>query len=437
MTDFNIDGQRLWASLMAMAEVGAIAKDGCRRLALSDEDGEARRLFKAWCEQEGLSIRMDRVGNIFARRAGTRPELPSVCIGSHLDTQPNGGRFDGVLGVLAGLEVVRTLNEQGLETDHPIDIAVWTNEEGCRFSPAMLGSGVFSGAITLPDALAARDSNGHAFGDELVRIGECGAIEVKPDEFAAYLELHIEQGPILDDVGKSIGVVTGAQGIRWYDVSIDGVACHAGPFPMDRRDDPLLPAALIIQGVNRLALSHRDGRGTIGEFVVEPASRNVVPGRVRLTVDLRHHNDKILDEMHAGLSSMIDDIRCQFPGQTITLTDVWYSPPVRFDDGLVTAIRSAAERCGAAHMDIVSGAGHDAVNVARVVPTAMIFIPCRNGISHNEAEFADPRHVAEGGNVLLHAVLNVAGKNLACAKASLAITGVCAHQSVSFDLHPK
>ncbi len=437
MAELNIDGERLWASLMTMAEIGAIPNNGCRRLALSGEDGEARRLFKAWCEQEGLSVRMDRVGNIFARREGARPELPAICIGSHLDTQPNGGRFDGVLGVLAGLEVVRTLNEQGVETDHPIAIAVWTNEEGCRFSPAMLGSGVFSGSIALPDALAARDAHGRALGEELVRIGANGTDEVKPDEFAAYLELHIEQGPILEDLGKSIGVVTGAQGIRWYDTTIDGTACHAGPFPMDRRDDPLLPAAHIIQGVNFLARTHQDARGTIGEFAVEPASRNVVPGRVRLTIDLRHHSGKILDEMHAGLQSMIDDIRREFPRQKIKLTEVWHSPPVHFDDGLVKAVRSAAVRCGADHMDIVSGAGHDAVNLARVVPTAMIFVPCRGGISHNEAEYAEPRHVAEGANVLLHAVLNVAGKTLAGETDSLARAGLRAHRNLSFDLHPK
>jgi beta-ureidopropionase / N-carbamoyl-L-amino-acid hydrolase len=396
MTDLNIDGERLWASLMAMAEIGAIPNDGCRRLALSDEDGEARRLFKAWCVQESLSIRMDRVGNIFARREGTRPELPAICIGSHLDTQPNGGRFDGVLGVLAGLEVVRTLNEQGAETDHPIEIAVWTNEEGCRFSPAMLGSGVFSGSIALPDALAAADAHGRVLGEELVRIGEIGTDEIKPEEFGAYLELHIEQGPVLEDLGKTVGVVTGAQGIRRYDVSIEGMACHAGPFPMHRRDDPLLPRV------------HKDARGTIGEFSVEPSSRNVVPGRVRLTIDLRHHSEKTLGEMHAGLQSMIDDIRLEFPKQTIKLTEVWHSPPVYFDDGLVKAVRSAAVKCGVDHMDIVSGTGHDAVNVARVIPTAMIFVPCRGGISHNEAEFAEPAHITTGANVLLHAAVSVA-----------------------------
>ncbi len=404
MNDARIDGGRLWQSLMDLAKIGATPKGGVCRIALTDRDREGRDLVCSWLKSAGCTISVDSIGNIFARRPGRNNDLPPVVAGSHIDTQPTGGKFDGNYGVLAALEVVRTLNDRSIETERPFEVAIWTNEEGTRFTPVMMGSGVFAGAFTLDHALAQKDIDGKSVGDELRRIGYAGDIPTgKP--FAAYFEAHIEQGPILEDTENTIGVVTGALGLRWYDVVVTGQDAHAGPTPMHLRKDGLLAAARIVEEVNRIALAHQPaGRGTVGFMQVKPNSRNVVPGEVRLSVDLRHADKARLDLMEAELRQACEKIEHR-GGVRIEMKCVTDYPPLAFDDGLVGSVRSSAQELGYRHMDIVSGAGHDACYVARVAPTAMIFVPCESGISHNEIENAEPEHLEAGGNVLFKAVL--------------------------------
>ncbi|MBM3541838.1 MAG: Zn-dependent hydrolase [Alphaproteobacteria bacterium] len=409
MRNLRVNGERLWASLMEMAKIGALPKGGCGRLALSDEDKAGRDLFVSWCKAAGCTIRMDALGNIFARREGRNPALPPVMTGSHLDTQPHGGKFDGVLGVLAGLEVIRSLNDAKIVTDAPVEVACWTNEEGARFTPAMCASGVFGGAFTADYVLAQTDLSGKTFGDELKRIGYAGSEPCGGRPIGAFFELHIEQGPILEAEKLPIGVVTGVQGVRWYDVVVSGQDAHAGPTPMDMRRDALLAAARMVNAVNREARARAPyGRGTVGQMQVVPNSRNTVPGEIKFTVDLRHPEKPALDGLEAAVKAAFDDIARQLR-VAVSFARIWDSPPTAFAEAPVAAVREAAKALGYAHRDIVSGAGHDSVYISRVAPTAMIFIPCKGGLSHNEEETAEPEHVTQGANVLLQAMIARAG----------------------------
>jgi beta-ureidopropionase / N-carbamoyl-L-amino-acid hydrolase len=411
MRNLKVNGERLWASLMTLAEIGATPKGGVCRLAASDLDAVARRLFIGWCEEAGCTVRIDRIGNIFARRPGRNPNLPPVMTGSHLDTQPTGGKFDGAYGVMAALEVVRTLNDLGIDSEAPIEIAAWTNEEGARFSPAMVGSGVFAGVFDLGYGLGRPDNaTGATLGAELERIGFAGSEAVGACAVAAYFEAHIEQGPILEAAGKPIGVVTGAQGQRWYEVTVSGQEAHAGPTPMNRRRDALVGAARMIEAVNRIGHAHApDACATVGFVQVSPNSRNTIPGRVFFTVDFRHPEDAVLTRMDHELRQACDESAAAI-GLEVEVKEFWYFPPTPFHRDLVAAVRAAAGEQGYPHQDIISGAGHDAVYLARVAPTAMVFVPCIGGISHNEIEDAKPADLTAGCNVLLQVVLEQANQ---------------------------
>jgi N-carbamoyl-L-amino-acid hydrolase len=402
--NLSVDADRLWNSLMELARIGATDKGGVCRLALTDLDREGRDLFRRWCEEAGCAVSVDPMGNLFARRPGRNPDLPPVGTGSHLDSQPTGGKFDGAYGVLAGLEVIRTLNDHGIETEAPVEVVAWTNEEGARFPPAMVGSGVFAGAFDLDYGLSRSDREGRTLGEELERIGYAGDAPLGKT-FGAFFEAHIEQGPILENAGNTIGIVTGVQGIRWYDVDIVGAESHAGPTPMDHRRDALAAAARLLPLIYAVAHDRPpDGRATVGEFHLHPGSRNTVPGRIELTVDLRHPDAGALAEMDADLHAAADRIAAE-TGLECRAEQVWYSPPVAFDPDCVEAVRRGAKAAEHAYQDVVSGAGHDAVYVSGVAPTAMVFIPCAGGVSHNEAESADKADAAAGCDVLLHAML--------------------------------
>ncbi len=404
----QVNGERLWASLMAMAQIGPGVAGGCNRQALTDDDRAGRDLFVAWAKDAGCTIAIDQVGNIFARRPGRDPDAAPVLTGSHLDTQPTGGRFDGVYGVLAGLEVVRTLNDRSIETQRPIEIACWTNEEGSRFAPAMLGSGVVSGVYDLAFAYSRTDKDGKTFKDELERIGYRGEVSAAPRTFAAMFEAHIEQGPVLEHQGDRIGVVTGIQGAYWLDVVLDGQSCHAGPTPMELRRDPWR-AALEIIG-EAFAISDRnppDARCTIGDMTVEPGSRNTVPHRLTFPIDIRHPDNDRLDIMVVGLREFIAEA-CARHRIDVRIDVVWKMPATTFDARLVSLVETAASRLGNRSRRMVSGAGHDSLHTALFGPTAMIFVPCEGGLSHNEAENATPSDLAAGASVLLNALLAVA-----------------------------
>ncbi|OZI69551.1 Zn-dependent hydrolase [Bordetella genomosp. 2] len=399
----RIDGRRLWDSLMELARIGATDKGGVCRLALTDLDRQGRDLVVSWARELGCAVRVDAIGNIFMRRPGRRDDLPPVMTGSHLDTQPTGGKFDGNFGVLAGIEVLRTLHDHGIVTEAPLEVAVWTNEEGSRFVPVMMGSGVFAGAFTLEHALAQRDRDGTSVGDALRAIGYAGSEPAGQTAVGAYFEAHIEQGPVLEAHDTVIGVVQGALGQRWYDITVTGMEAHAGPTPMELRRDALLGAAELVRLVNRIALDHAPhGRGTVGWVENYPNSRNVIPGRVRLTVDMRAADDATLSAMDRALR---DGCAAAAQGLDVQVEQVVYFPPQPFDPALVGAVRDGAAALGLSAMDVISGAGHDAVYMARVAPTAMIFVPCKDGISHNEIEDARPDHLEAGCNVLLHAML--------------------------------
>lgn len=407
--NLQIDGRRLWESLMEMAKIGATPKGGVCRLALTDLDQRGRDLFIRWCREAGLAVTVDRIGNIFARRPGEDDSRPAVATGSHLDTQPTGGKFDGIFGVLAGIEVVRTLNDHGVRTRAPIELVVWTNEEGSRFAPSMMGSGVFAGAFALADILRRSDRDGRTVGEELARIGYAGDAPVGGRRIGAFFETHIEQGPVLEERKKTIGVVTGAQGLRWYDVAVEGRESHAGTTPMDRRQDALVGAARMVEAIHRLGVSHAPhGRTTVGVIEVKPASRNTIPGHVAFTVDMRHPEAATLDRMDAALRESCERVAADL-GIRAKVEEVSYSPPVAFDPRLQDAVRRAAESAGYSQMDIISGAGHDSCYMARVAPTAMIFVPCAGGLSHNEEEAATPDDLAAGCTVLLHAMIGQAG----------------------------
>ena len=407
-TNLKINGQRLWDSLMEMAQIGATPKGGCNRQTVTDLDRQGRLLFKRWCEAIGCTVSVDEMGNMMALRPGKRADLPPVVVGSHLDTQPTGGKFDGVAGVLSGLEVLRTLHDLGYETDHPVMVVNWTNEEGSRFSPAMMASGVWAGAFTRDWAYGRTDRDGKVFGEELARIGFKGELPCQPQSWKCHLELHIEQGPVLEAENKTIGVVTGGQGIRWLDVTITGKESHAGSTPMPRRKDALVAAAKVIAALDGIAREQAPyGVTTVGDIRIAKPSRNVIPGEVTFTVDMRHPDGAVIDVMEERLRAVVAEA-CARDGLPYVCDRIWYFPPVAFDPTCIAAVRAAAEAEGYEWREIVSGPGHDSCYTARHVPTSMIFIPCKDGLSHNEEEWAEPEHVEAGGNVLLHAVLQMA-----------------------------
>ncbi len=403
--DLTINGKRLWDSLMELAKIGATPKGGVCRLALTDLDKQGRDLVTSWGKAAGLTVTIDKIGNVFMRRAGKNPSLPPIACGSHIDTQPTGGKFDGNYGVLAGIEVVRTLNDKNIQTEAPIEVIFWTNEEGSRFVPVMMGSGVFAGAFTLDHVYAAKDVAGKTVKEELTRIGYVGDEEPGKHPMGAYFEAHIEQGPVLEDANKTIGVVTGVLGLRWYDCVVSGMEAHAGPTPMALRKDALQVAARIMQETVAIANKYPPyGRGTVGFVQVHPNSRNVIPGTVKFSIDLRNVDNERLDTMDKEIRAFIEKTSKE-SGLPISLEQVSYFPPCPFEKGCVEAVRSGAERLGYSLMDAVSGAGHDAVYMARLAPAGMIFVPCKDGISHNEIEDAKPEHLEAGCNVLLHAML--------------------------------
>ncbi len=406
--NLRIDAARLWDSLMEMARVGPGVAGGNNRQTLTDADAEGRALFRRWCEAAGGSVGVDRMGTMFAAFPGSDPALDPVGVGSHLDTQPTGGKYDGVLGVLGGLEIVRTLRDLGLRTRRPIVVVNWTNEEGTRFAPPMLASGVFAGVHELDWAYARTDARGLRFGDELGRIGWMGEEEVGRRRLHAFLELHIEQGPILEAEGRDIGVVTHGQGLRWIECTVTGKGQHTGSTPMYMRRNAGRGLARVTELVHEIAIARQPAAaGAIGHVDVFPNSRNIIPERVVFTVDFRSHRLEILEEMVAELMTRAPGV-CADVGVKFAARLVGQFDPPAFDPVLLERIRAAADRLGLSHMDIISGAGHDACWINRVCPTAMVMVPCRDGLSHNEAEEITPAWAEAGVNVLMQAVLETA-----------------------------
>ena len=404
LPNLRIDGARLWGELMETAAIGATPKGGLCRLTLTDLDRQVRDWFKTRAEALGCTVTVDSMGAMFARRPG-RADVPPIAMGSHLDTQPTGGKFDGVLGVLAALEALRTMVEAGYETYAPITVVNWTNEEGSRFTPAMLASGTYARVFERDWAAARRDRAGVAFGEALEAIGYRGSEPCGARPLSAFFELHIEQGPILEAEGKEIGAVTGVQGMRWYELTVTGQDAHTGATPMRLRKNALVGAARVVEAIEQIAHQHAPlAVGTVGSMEVKPNSPNVVPGEVFFTVDLRHPEATTLEAMEQIFLREVDNV-CRPLGLEVKLAKIWDQPPVRFDAACVDAVRQAAKDAGYSVRDMVSGAGHDSAYVARVAPTAMIFVPCRGGISHNEAEFTSQEQCARGAQVLLQAVL--------------------------------
>ena len=406
--NLRIDPDRLWDSLMEMAKIGPGVAGGNNRQTLTDEDSEGRHLFQRWCEEAGLTMGVDQMGTMFARREGTDPDALPVYMGSHLDTQPTGGKYDDVLGDLGGLEVIRTLNDLGIKTKHPIVVTNWTNEEGTRFAPAMLASGVFAGMHELDWAYGRTDAKGKKFGEELERIGWKGEETVGDRKMKAFFELHIEQGPILEDEGVDIGVVTHGQGLWWLEVTLTGKDAHTGSTPMPKRRNAGLGMARVTELVHEVAMDFQpDAVGAIGHVEVYPNSRNVIPGKVVFTIDIRSPDREVLDTMRArieqGVATIAEALDIEY-----AIEPVGHFDPVTFDEGCVKAVRDAAERLGYSHRDIVSGAGHDACWINRVAPTAMVMCPCVDGLSHNEAEEITKDWARAGADVLFHAVVETA-----------------------------
>ena len=408
ISNLRVNGDRLWDSLMEMAKIGPGVAGGNNRQTLTDEDSEGRNLFKKWCEDQGCSMGLDKMGNMFAYREGTDPDALPVYVGSHLDTQPTGGKYDGVLGVLGGLEIIRSLNDLNIKTKHPIVVTNWSNEEGTRFAPPMLSSGVFGGMHTLDWAYNREDSEGKTFGDELVRIGWKGEEEVGVRKMHAFFELHIEQGPILEAENKDIGVVTHGQGLSWTQITVTGKDSHTGSTPMPMRRNAGLGMARILEKVEEIALSHAPHAvGAAGHIDVYPNSRNVIPGKVIFTVDMRSPELSVIADMENRLMSESKNI-CENLGLEVEFEKVGGFDPVKFDEQCVSAVRDASEKLGYSHMNLISGAGHDACWINRVAPTAMIMCPCVDGLSHNEAEEISKKWATAGADVLLHAVLETA-----------------------------
>ena len=406
--NIRVNSSRLWDSLEEMALIGPGVAGGCNRQTLTDADGEGRHLFQRWCKAAGMTMGVDTMGNMFATRPGTDPAALPVYMGSHLDTQPTGGKYDGVLGVLGALEVVRSMNDLGIKTKHPVVVTNWTNEEGARFAPAMLASGVFAGIHTEDYAKGRRDLDGKVFGEELKRIGWEGTEKVGARKMHAMLELHIEQGPFLEAEGKDIGVVTHGQGLWWLEITLTGKDAHTGSTPMRMRVNAGLGMARITERVHQIAISHQPNAvGAVGQVKVFPNSRNVIPGKVVFTVDIRSPEQAKLDAMKGEVMRAAHAVAAEL-GLGCAIEEVGHFDPVTFDAGLVKIVRQSAEKLGLSHMDIVSGAGHDACWINRVAPTVMIMCPCVDGLSHNEAEKISPEWAAAGTDVLLHAVLDVA-----------------------------
>ena len=409
-TQLRVDGQRLWDSIMAIGEIGPGQHGGSCRLALTDADRDGRDLFIRWCEEIGCSITVDDMGNIFARRDGLNNDLAPIVAGSHLDTQPHGGKFDGIYGVLAALEAVRTLHDNDVTTAAPVEIVVWTNEEGSRFAPAMISSGVYAGLFEKDYAWAITDADGKSLGDELKRIGYMGAASCGSNPIGALLEAHIEQGPILEADNHQIGVVVGGQGQRWYDVTLKGQDSHAGSTPMPGRRDALVTAAEIIAMVQTLALEFApQAVSTVGEMSVMPNSRNTIPGEVFFTIDIRNPDENVLAQMAEQLEARVAAI-AEKHGVECAMNQIWDKAPVKFDPDCIAAVAEATRSLGYSNQKMVSGAGHDACQVCLVAPTAMIFVPCAGGLSHNEQESAEPADLEAGCNVLLHAMLKLANR---------------------------
>jgi N-carbamoyl-L-amino-acid hydrolase len=407
--NLKVNGDRLWSSLMEMAKIGPGVAGGNNRQTLTDADGAGRHLFKRWCDEAGLTMGVDQMGTMFARREGTDPDALPVYVGSHLDTQPTGGKYDGVLGVLGGLEIIRTLNDLGIKTKHPIVVTNWTNEEGTRFAPAMLASGVFAGMHEQDWAYGRKDAEGIAFGDELARIGWKGDEEVGARKMHAFFELHIEQGPILEAEGKDIGVVTHGQGLWWLEVRLTGKDAHTGSTPMNMRVNAGLGMARITEAVHEIAMAHQPNAvGAVGQANVYPNSRNVIPGRAVFTIDIRSPELTKLTSMRDQIELAAQQIARDL-GLGIEIEPSGHFDPVTFDPKCVAAVRNAAERLGYSHLDIVSGAGHDACWINRVAPTAMVMCPCVDGLSHNEAEEISKEWATAGADVLMHAVVETAG----------------------------
>ncbi len=406
--NMQINGERLWDALMEMAKIGPGVAGGNNRQTVTDEDGEGRHLFQDWCKAAGCTMGLDQMGNMFAMREGTDPDALPVYVGSHLDTQPTGGKYDGVLGVLGGLEIIRTLNDLDIKTKHPIVVTNWTNEEGTRYAPAMLASGVFAGVHTQDWAYEIEDAEGKKFGDELKRIGWRGNEEVGARKMHAFFELHIEQGPILEAEGKEIGVVTHGQGLSWTQVTVTGKDSHTGSTPMPMRKNAGLGMARMLELVDEIAWSHApDAVGAAGHIDVYPNSRNVIPGKVVFTVDFRSPDLSTIEDMEARFADGAKRIAEEM-GLGIELEKVGGFDPVTFDEGCVTAVRNAAERLGYSHRNLISGAGHDACWINRTTPTAMVMCPCVDGLSHNEAEDISQAWATAGADVLLHAVVETA-----------------------------
>jgi beta-ureidopropionase / N-carbamoyl-L-amino-acid hydrolase len=406
--NLRINPDRLWDSIHELAEIGPGIAGGSNRQTLTDDDAKGRTLFQSWCEGAGMSMGLDQMGTMFARREGTDPSLDPVYIGSHLDTQPTGGRYDGVLGVLSGLEVIRTLNDLGIRTRRPIVVVNWTNEEGARFAPAMLASGVFAGIHTLDYAYSRKDPDGKSFGDELKRIGWIGDEPVGSRKMHSYFEYHIEQGPILEAENKQIGVVTHGQGLWWLEFTLTGKEAHTGSTPMNLRVNAGLAMSRIFEMVQEVAMSEQPGAvGGVGQVKFSPNSRNVLPGTVVFTVDIRSPEQAKLDRMRARIEAEAPKI-CDALGVKCAVEAVGHFDPVTFDPTLVSRVRAATERLGYSHMNIISGAGHDACWTNRVAPSVMIMCPCVDGLSHNEAEDISKDWAAAGADVLFHAVAETA-----------------------------
>ncbi len=405
-SNLGIDSDRLWASILETADIGATPKGGINRQALTETDRRVRDWFRAAAEAGGCTVRIDALGNMFARRPGRISGLPPIAIGSHLDTQPTGGKFDGVIGVLAGLEIVRALNDADFQTNAPIVIINWTNEEGARFAPAMLASGVFAGVFPPEFAESRTDRSGVSFGHALDEIGYRGPQPATGHKLSAHFELHIEQGPILEAEGATIGIVTGVQSMRWYDVTVTGADSHAGTTPMHLRHDAMLGAARMIAGLADIAAAHGpDAKATTGLVETRPNSRNVVPGEVLFSIDLRHPLDDQVESMEREAMALLH-VTAAGLGLSLDIVPTWVAPAVQFDPACIDAIRTAAQDMGHRAREIVSGAGHDSAYLARVTPTGMVFVPCAGGLSHNEAESATQDDVAAGASVLLRAVLD-------------------------------